>query len=182
MGVSQWLILQLYTGNFIQWPLIVYTGVCFWLLPKYVVDLALNKQIVTLLSQLGVSDSSFFGLMNDEIKPLLFSLIEPSSACKTLMNRYPRFRQIKIDCYPQDLTESNVVRGVIFAELKDKLGMMVVRDWRKSVYQQVNLSHLVSNYYYYYYYYLFSSTQLWQNMNKHKYRHKNTTQLFTTAL
>jgi hypothetical protein len=84
------------------------------------VPLTLNKQIITLLSQLGVPDTSFFGLLNDEIKPFIFGLIEPSTARKTISELSPKYSNICL--LGLDLTEHNFARQIIITKLLEKLG------------------------------------------------------------
>jgi hypothetical protein len=84
------------------------------------VPLMLNKQIATLLSRLGVPQTAFFGLLNDELKPFIFALILPSAAGKTITEFSTKYRNICHYC--PDLSDDNFAREIIITKLIIKLG------------------------------------------------------------
>jgi len=70
--------------------------------------LFLNNQITTLLSQLGLPDSTFFALYNDEIKQLIFAFLEPAEALEVIKSQHKHLSKILCKC-PHLLKEPFVV-------------------------------------------------------------------------
>jgi len=54
----------------------------------------LNNQITTLLSQLGLPDSAFFSLYNNEIQQLIFAFFEPAEALKAIESQHKHLANI----------------------------------------------------------------------------------------
>jgi len=75
---------------------------------------------VTLLSQLGLPDSAFFALYNDEIRPLIFAFFEPVQALKLIKSQHWHLLEILSNC-PQLLNEPFAI-DILKDMLMEKLG------------------------------------------------------------
>jgi len=86
--------------------------------------LFLNNQITTLLSQLGLPDSTFFALYNDEIKELIFAFFEPDKALKVIESQHEHLSKILCTC-PHLLKEPFVV-DLLKDLFNEKLGKFLL--------------------------------------------------------
>jgi len=81
--------------------------------------LYLNNQITTLLSQLGLPDSSFFTLYSNEIKPLIFAFFDPAEA-KNAIKQSQHLNQLLDNC--PDLMNEPFVIDILKELLREKIG------------------------------------------------------------